>query len=309
MAESSPAVAGSQRADHLGLAGLMLGALGISFAPIFVRVSELAPTATAFHRFALALPFLWLWLALSARREARQGRTPRAPRTADLIRLAAAGLFFAGDMTFWHWSIAYTSIANATLLANIAPLFVVVVGWLAFGRRFGGRFLVGMALALAGIAILMQASGATSERHVLGDLFGVITGCFYGAYLMTVERLRATYSTATVMAWSISVSAAAVLVVALIAGESLVPETARGWTVLLGLALVSQVLGQSLIAFGLAHLPVAFASVSLLVQPVLSAVFAWLLLGEAMGLQQGIAAVVVLAGIEIARRSNAGART
>jgi drug/metabolite transporter (DMT)-like permease len=308
MAESPPAVPGAPRAGHLGLAGLMLGGLGIAFAPIFVRVSELGPTATAFHRFALALPFLWLWLALSARRESRRGRRLAGPSRADLLRLAAAGLFFAGDMTFWHWSIAYTSVANATLLANIAPVFVVVVGWLAFGRRVGRRFLAGMALALAGIATLMQASGASSERHLLGDLFGVVTGCFYGAYLMTVERLRASHSTATVMAWSITVGAAAVFVVALAAGEPLVPETARGWAVLLGLALISQVLGQSLIAFGLAHLPVAFASVSLLVQPVLSAAFAWVLLGEPMGPQQAVAAAVVLAGIEIARRAGAEAR-
>jgi drug/metabolite transporter (DMT)-like permease len=165
-----------------------------------------------------------------------------------------------------------------------------------------------MALALAGTLVLMHASGAAGPRSLLGDAFGLITGVFYGAYLMTVERLRATYSTATVMAYSITVSALAVMVVALAAGEPLAPETARGWVVLVGLALISQVLGQSLIAFGLAHLPVAFASVSLLVQPVLAAVFAWVLLGEAMGAQQGVGAAIVLAGIEVARRAGAMGR-
>jgi drug/metabolite transporter (DMT)-like permease len=302
MADTMPA-AGVLRAEHAGLVGLLLGAVGIAFAPIFVRLSELAPTATAFHRFALALPFLWIWLAVSAGSHISPANASTRPtRPADLLRLAAAGLFFAGDMAFWHWSIAYTSVANATLLANSAPVFVVLAGWLLFGRSFGAQFLLGMALALAGTVVLMHASGATGARSLLGDLFGVITGAFYGAYLMTVERLRATFSTATVMAYSITVSALAVLVVALAGGEPLLPETARGWTVLVGLALVSQVLGQSLIAFGLAHLPVAFASVSLLVQPVLAGALAWVLLEEAMGPQQGIGAAIALAGIEVARR-------
>jgi drug/metabolite transporter (DMT)-like permease len=297
------------RAEQVGLAALLLGAVGIAFAPIFVRVSELAPTATAFHRFALALPVLWAWLAVSGRRdEPAMAPVLHPRRRADLLRLGAAGLFFAGDMAFWHWSIAYTSVANATLLANTAPVFVVLAGWLLFRRKFGAQFLVGMALALAGTLVLMHASGAAGPRSLLGDAFGLITGAFYGAYLMTVERLRATYSTATVMAYSITVSALAVMVVALAAGEPLAPETARGWVVLVGLALISQVLGQSLIAFGLAHLPVAFASVSLLVQPVLAAVFAWVLLGEAMGAQQGVGAAIVLAGIEVARRAGAMGR-
>jgi hypothetical protein len=47
--------------ERLALASLLAGAVGIAFAPIFVRLSELPPTATAFHRLFLALPALWLW--------------------------------------------------------------------------------------------------------------------------------------------------------------------------------------------------------------------------------------------------------
>ena len=293
------------QADRIALAALFAGAVAIAFGPIFVRVSELQPTATAFYRFAFAVPVLWVWLGASRRRDGRRGRSVRRPsRPADYAKLGLAGLFFAADMGFWHWSIAYTSVANATLLANTAPVFVVLGGWLIFGRRFGPVFLLGMAMAMAGTAVLMQTSLSLDARHLTGDIFGVVTGVFYGSYLLTVERLRAEFSTATIMSHAIPVSAVAILVVSVITGESLIAITLHGWAVLIGLALVSQVCGQSLIAYGLAQLPVAFASVILLIQPVLSALFAWALLDERVSARQGAGAIVVLAGIWVARRGS-----
>ena len=96
----------------------------------------------------------------------------------------------------------------------------------------------------------------------------------------------------------------ALLPVALAAGEALLPATAAGWLPLIGLALVSHVLGQSLIAYALAQLPAAFSSVSLLLQPATAALLAWLLLAEPLGPLQGLGAAIVAAGIVIARRGS-----
>jgi drug/metabolite transporter (DMT)-like permease len=72
---------------------------------------------------------------------------------------------------------------------------------------------------------------------------------------------------------------------------------------LLGVAFVSQVGGQSLITYALADLPAAFSSVGLLLQPVV-AVLAWAILGEALGWRQALGGAVVLTGIVLARRGN-----
>ncbi len=78
--------------------------------------------------------------------------------------------------------------------------------------------------------------------------------------------------------------------------------TARGWLVLLALGWISHAGGQTLIAFALAHLPAAFSSVSLLIQPVAAALFAWLLLREPLGAVQALGGAIVLADIVLARR-------
>ncbi len=216
----------------------------------------------------------------------------------------AAGLLFAGDLAFWHWSIRYTTVANATLLANFAPIFVTLAGYAFFSERFSRQFLLGMALAIAGAVILMGRSLAFDSDHFFGDMLGLITAIFYAGYIIAVARLRARRSTATIMAWSGLVTCAALFALAILSGESIVPLTARGWAILLGLALISHACGQSLIAFALAHLPAALSSVSLLLQPAIAALLAWAILEEPLGPWQALGGVVILGGILLARRGS-----
>lgn len=281
------------------LVALFAGALGIAFSPIFVRLSEVGPTATAFWRVALAVPALWIWMAAEP---AGANRRPSGWR--DYSRLGLAGLFFAGDLVTWHWSLAFTSVANSTLLANFAPIVVTLFCWAVWKERFSRTFLTGMALALGGAIVLMGQSLTLGLDNLFGDALGLVTAMFYGGYILSVGRLRAEFSTATIMTWSGVVTALAAVPAVLVSGESLLPATAWGWGILLGLALFSHAGGQSLIAYALAHLPPAFSSVSLLVQPAAAAIIAWLALGEPLGPWQAAGAVVVLAGILMARRGS-----
>ena len=287
---------------RFALAALLLGAAAIGFAPIFVRLSELGPTATGFWRLAFALPALWLWHVC----ERTQVPAQPARRRRELSGFAVAGLFFAADLAVWHWSLHLTSVANATLLPNFAPVFVTLAGYLLFGERFSALFIAGMAIAVTGVMILMGESLELGSRHLLGDTLALSTAVFYAGYIVAVGRLRGRHSTAQIMAWSGLVTAAALLPVALLSGESLIAHTARGWLVLAALGLFSHALGQSLIAYALAHLPAAFSSVGLLLQPALAALLAWLLLAEPIGPWQAAGAAVILAGIVLARRGSRG---
>jgi len=280
----------------VALAALFAGALGIAFAPIFVRWSEVGPVATAFWRLFLALPLLALWAAL----EKRDASTDRSNK--GLAMAAMAGLFFAADLAVWHWSIRLTSVANATFLANLAPVAVTLGAWLLLGERTRPVFFGGMLLALAGAALLMGANLGGPGAVLIGDGLGVLTAVFYAGYQLCVKRLRDTQSTARIMLVSGCACAAALLPVALLMGETILPSSTTGWLVLVGLALVCQFAGQSLIAWAVAHLSASFSSVSLLLQPVAAAGFAWLIFGEALAALQWLGAAAVLAGIWLARR-------
>lgn len=280
------------------LFALFAGATCIALSPIWVRVAEVGPTASAFWRVALAVPLLWAIVAL----------VPHGGASADRRQrwlLAAAGFAFAGDLAFWHWSIQATSVANATLLANLSSIFVTLAAWLLWRQRPSAQFLVGLALALAGVALLVRASLGFSSTALLGDAFGVITAMFYAWYLLTVKRLRDLgAATLRLMAVTTTLTAVILFPVALASGEALLPASARGWLVLLGLAWITHAGGQGLITYSLAHLPAAFSSVGLLLQPVLAAAFAWLLLAEPLAALQFAGGAVVLAAIYLARRGS-----
>lgn len=284
-------------ADRFALPALIAGALSIAFSPIFVRWSEVGPTAAGVHRVGLALPFLfaWLWLA--------PGQDRSRPKNDDARALLWSGVFFAGDLFFWHWSILFTSVANATLFANFTPILVTTFAWLAWKQKPTLGFLAGMALALGGAATLMGVSLGAGTRALIGDGFGLMTALFYGSYLVVVSRLRARLGTVAIMAWSSLVTTIVLLPIAWAYGETLWPTTLNGWLVGLGLALVVQCLGQGLIAYALAALPASFSALTLLLQPVAAAILAWVLFNEALGPWQALGAILVLAGVWQARRA------
>ena len=278
------------------LPALLLGATCIALSPIFVRVADVGPTASAFWRVALAVPLLWPLVALAPRAS--------APRP-DWKLLLAAGFAFAGDLGFWHWSIQFTSVANSTLLANLASLFVTLAMWLFWRERPSATFALGLAAALSGVGLLVHTSLQFSASALLGDALGVVTAVFYAGYILAVKSLRDRgAATLKLMAVTTTLTALFLLPVALASGETLLPQSALGWLKLAGLAWVSHCAGQGLIAYSLAHLPAAFSSVSLLFQPVMAALFAWILLSEPLVPLQMAGGVVVLAGIYLARRGS-----
>ncbi|TAK86571.1 MAG: DMT family transporter [Betaproteobacteria bacterium] len=280
------------------LGALLAGATFIALSPIFVRVSEAGPTATAFWRVALAVPALWTlyWVKPAARARRYSGKWPL---------LIAAGFAFAGDLGFWHTSIKLTSVANSTLLANLASIFVTLAAWIFLRQRPTRVFLTGLGAALIGVTLLVHTSLEFSSTGLAGDALGVVTAVFYAAYLLAVKGLRDRGETTLhLMAVTSSVTALLLFPVALATGERMLPASAAGWWILLGLALVSHAAGQGLIAYALAHLPAAFSSVSLLFQPVMAAIFAWVLLAEPLAALQVTGGLVVLLGIYLARRGS-----
>ena len=276
---------------------LFLGALAVAASAILVRVSELGPAATAVHRAGLAVPALFLWARLEAR-----GRPVVPMRGRDARLLVLAGLFFAGDLAFWHAGIKITTAANATLLANLTPIIVAIAGWVLFKERITLRFALAAGVALLGAVLLSAANVRLAPERLAGDLLSALTAFWYASYILSVHWARRGASAPLVMVWSSAIAAVITLVVALAFGERLLPDTLAGWLPLLVLGIVVHAGGQGGIAFGLGRVPAALASLIILVQPVVAAAAGWILFGEALVASQILGAGLVLAGVYIAQR-------
>lgn len=278
---------------------LILGALAIGFSPIFVRLSEVGPIATAFNRVILALPFFYFMVWRQPKEQTRAAIVP-----AVLTPILIGGVFFATDLSLWHWSIKLTTVANATVLPNFAPVVVVIAAWLLYGERVSRGFIAGLAVAMAGIAVLLGNSFTLSAENFLGDLLGLSTSLFYGGYILVVARARRAASAMLVMGLGGTVSAILLWIVAAAAEGQVWPQTGHGWMIALLQSATVQAGGQALIAASLAHVPAGFGATVLLLQPVVAAVVAWFMFGEPLSAVQALGAVAILGGVEIARRAS-----
>jgi drug/metabolite transporter (DMT)-like permease len=299
----APAGTVQPRPPLVPLIALFAGALAIAWAGIFVRLSETGPTASAFWRGALALPFLAAWALLEARSDARHGRMRRRGFDRTLFW---CGLAFAADLYVWHLALLKTSVAAATLEGNLAPIVMLLLAWIVYRERPSRRMLAGVALAVLGVVLVILPKLGGTRASLVGDALGISTALFYGTYLLMVARLREGRGTGSLMFWTTLVFSLVLLPVALT--EKFLPDTWQGVALLAGLALVAQSFGQGLIAYALAHLPAAFGAVGLYVQPVATAVYGWWLLGEALAPVQVVGGATVLVAIAVARSSLSRAR-
>jgi len=294
-------------AQRTALIALFVGACGIGFAPVFPKLAfdaeqqlpggGVGMIATAFWRTALAAPLFWYF---HTRNRRRLSSASVQGNRATLLWLP--GIVFAADLAAWHKAFEFTTLANATLLANLASIVVAVVGYLWLRERLGWTFVLGAAVALTGTSVLLGVDLGRGRDPLIGDALGLLTACFYASYLLLVKVLRRDFSVAQIMAYSSSVSAVGLLVIAYVSGEQLVPRTWEAWSAVVALALVSHIGGQGLIAYAMGHLPASFATLSLLVQPVVTATVSWILFAQAMSPLQIGGGLLVLGGLMVARR-------
>jgi drug/metabolite transporter (DMT)-like permease len=293
----------ARTADRAPLAFLALigGATAMGISPIFVRFAEIGPFSSAFWRVALALPALWLWAWL----EKPSAADPR-PDASARLSVVLAGLLFAGDLTFWHLAIMHTSVANATFLATLAPVWVVLGSGLFLGERVERQVIGGLALCLLGAAALIGGTWTLNPGRLDGDIYGVATSVFFGAYFLAVRRARRVYGSGRTLFLSSLVTAAVLLVEAVLIEDAMWPVAVAAVAALVALALVSHAGGQGLLAFALGHLPAAFSALVIFLEAVAAACFGWLFLGEAVGPVQLGGALAIFAGIAVARPRNGG---
>jgi len=271
--------AATARGAFAPFAALIAGAVAMGASPIFVRLADVGPFASAFWRVALALPLLYAWMRVA------DGNGPAGERFSKAAILA--GLAFSGDLFFWHLAIVHTSVANATFFATTAPIWVVLFGWLLLRQKVTGGVLAQ--------SFELRPAGA------LGDAFGIATGVFFGLYFLAVQAARKSASAARLTFEATLMTATILFVVAFLLEPAMLPHSLRGIAALLAMAWISHSGGQGLLSIALGRLPAAFSSLVIFLEAIAAAGFGYLILGEPVSRVQALGGLAILAGIFVAR--------
>lgn len=289
---------GEEKGRPGAVLAVVVGATLLGLTPIGVRLSELGPQATNLWRFAFALPILAAMAAVGQ---------PN-PSHSQVGWLLFGGLLFGAEISLWAAALGLTTVANATLLANMTPLFAALIAWVLFRERLSRGVLVGGAVALAGALMLAfgraQAGQGPSAAHGwLGDALGLAAAVGYAGYLLIVRSLRGKVGIGAVMFWGSLSGAVYALALSLALGERLIAHTAEGWAILVGLGVVTQVGAQGLIAWGVGRLPIVLSTVLLWLQPLSAAALSWALFDERLSPLALLGAAFILGGLFVVQRA------
>lgn len=267
----------------------------LGLAPILVRLTETGPAAAGFWRFAFAMPLLFVLVARPG------GEGVGRPSKWMLL----AGLFFALDLSFWHYGIVMTSVANATVLCNLTPVVVTLIGWLFFKEKPARLFLLALGFAMAGAwAMAAGKAGGQGTNPPLGDALSLLVSVWYALYFLMVKFARTTAGALKVTFWATLAGLPLMGGVALMLGEDMVPATAAGWAACIGMGLM-HVAGQGGVAWALGRLPASITAVTILIQPIVAGLLGWVIFGEILSPVQALGGALVMAAIVLAQWSNA----
>ncbi|WP_013325441.1 DMT family transporter [Gloeothece verrucosa] len=296
----------------IAILSLCIAVVCISVAAIFIKLceQEISPYATAFNRFWVTTVILGLWRGVNG------GRTQDLSDTAEEIsemaletcsisgavlwQLVLVGIFLAADLLLWSWSLTQTSVANATLLANLTPLFTSLGMWGIWGKQFDRKFVIGMIVALLGAIALGVGDLNVHPSKLTGDVAAILAALSFAGYLFVLEKLQLRLPALTITRWSSAIASVALLPFVIFNHEHIFPTSWQGWLAVIGLALICQILGQVCLVQSLNRLSCGFVAIFLLLEPILAAFEAWVVFSETLSILNWLAFAVVLLGIYLA---------
>jgi drug/metabolite transporter (DMT)-like permease len=285
---------------------LALGVAAVSSAAILITLARqqgVPALSIAALRLAMASVVVVPVALLRCRREIR------ALAARDLGLAAASGVFLALHFGFWTASLDSTSVMSSVVFVSTNPVFVALASALLFRERLGAGTVVGIAIAVAGGAVVglldVTQSGAASAR---GDLLALAGAASASAYLLVGRTVRSRMSLLLYVAIVYVVAALGLLLVAGITGTSLELSRPRGILWVAALAVGPQLLGHTAYNYALKYVSATLVTVTLLAEPVGATLLAVPILGQVPAWPQAAGGVLILAGIFLAARAEGRAR-
>ena len=280
----------------------LAGAVAISFSPVLYVFSGTNPSTGAFFRMLYALPALALLAYLVRSADTRSSRTR--------WMAFGAGLILAPDMLSYHSSMIFIGIGIATLIGNSQVIIVTLASWKLFGEKPNPAILISLPVVVVGLALIsgIADSEPYGEDPVKGVIFGLMAAFFYSSFLILFRYSnRELAPSSSVQLDATAGAALGLLVLGLLplSGYAIEPLDLQpiwpghGWLIVL--ALLCQVAGWLAIAHALPRLPAAHVSFAVLLQPVLTLVWGYVILdqdghsqNQVMGIFLVLAAIIAV---------------
>lgn len=292
---------------------LAFGILAVSTASIFIRYAQQDAPSLVIAAWRLTIAALVLApLALTRYRQelASLGRK-------DILLALLSGIFLALHFATWISSLEYTTVASSVVLVSTVPLWVALLAPFTIKEPLTRPVLAGMVLSLVGGTIVGVSDACTWNgglacpsmdeflrgQAFLGDLLALAGAVTAAGYLLIGRSLRVRMSLISYIFTVYSMAAIVLILIVLAAGLPAFGYPPLTYLWFIALALFPQLIGHSTYNWALGYLSAAYVSIALLGEPIGSTILAFLLLDETPTPVKVFGAILILAGIYVASRS------
>jgi drug/metabolite transporter (DMT)-like permease len=228
-----------------------------------------------------------------------------------LAYLLAYGFVLAVFNSMWTLSVALNGASVSTVLAYCSAGFTALLGWWFLKERLDWGKLLAVVLSLAGCVLVSGAlDPAAWSANVLGIMTGILSGLAYAVYtLMGRKASQNGLNPWTTLLYTFTFAGFFLLIPNLIMGGSLPGVAATpsdllwfgnqtaGWVILFLLAAGPTLAGYGLYNVSLVDLPSSVANLVLTIEPVFTAVIAYILLHERLNSIQILGGLLILGGV------------
>ncbi|MFH1220612.1 MAG: DMT family transporter [Candidatus Eisenbacteria bacterium] len=272
----------------------------VSFAAILIRLCTVPTAVIAAWRLSLASLML---LPLAARGTGLRGMSRR-----HLSLGVLSGLFLSFHFLLWIESLRLTTVASSVVLVTTSPVFAAVFAWLVLKERLGRRTLLAILFCILGGFAIGRGDIHLGGKMLTGDLYALGGAAAFGGYFVTGRFVRRHVSFLPYVFVAYSASAVMLLAWGAISGKHLVGFAPMNYLWLFLLALGPQVFGHSSLNWALGYLPAPKVAISILGEPIGSALLAWAIFKEVPGVSLLVGGALILYGVYLAMSEKTGAR-
>lgn len=274
---------------------LFTGVFALSTSAIFVKLADAPSAVIAFYRLLIAGLMLFPLLALN--KTARQELVNL--HSDQWKQITAAGIFLALHYVLWFESLSFTSIASSTMIVCLQPLFSLALDRFISNKSVTRNAIIGCTIALAGCVIIGWGDFQISGQSLFGDVLAFLAGGIIALYFFLGEKVRQETSAITYSVLSYLISAMVLLAYITLIGNAFIGYTAATWQAFLGLAIISTIGGQFVFNLLLKNLPSSAVTMAILGEPIGTCILAYIILNEAISLQQFLGMAVIMIGMAI----------
>ncbi|MHB8844067.1 MAG: DMT family transporter [Nitrospirota bacterium] len=276
---------------------------GVNFAFVKFALADFLPLSFTVTRFILAA--LFLFCVMIATKE------PLGLDRKD--RLAVIKLGFIGITLyniFFMYGLKHTSASHSALFISLSPLFAVLLQAVSGRERLGMNVIAGVALAMAGVYLVISSHGAvlaSTPSSVSGDLLTLAASFLWALYTTSSKTLLERYSPVKITAYCMA--AGSVMLVPIGAHELLVQQwtavSIKSWSAFTFSAIVSGGIAFSLWYHGVKRIGVTRTIAYHYLVPFVAVAFAALFLGERITLLQMSGGAAIIGGVALVQRRKA----